>query len=428
MRPRTDAVEIFSTFIQFMDDRFEVWVSDPRLVRSMEKCCNQKPMVASNALRNGAQGRPEGFWVLLWYQKWQEKESRQALMHLCAYLQEPCYWAAENITQRFVSVQYTLADGFQVAIASLERILSRYDPAYGGSLRTYARTAFGNIIRNQLRQHKTANICSDWGLLRKLSQAQLHRALQQAGFTQTASGILIWKCFKAVCTPSAEQIAERTVRKLKPPSAAQLDSIASRYNQQRVQLSPVLPSINSKEVLESLKRSIRVVRSLLNPKVSSLNQPKYDDGKELMEDLSADNTPMAEMLAAEAYDEQQQKMQAISLVLVDAIAQLDPSAQALLSLYYKQNLTQKDIASQLQIKQYQVSRKLSRARQQLLSSVTKWSQETLHISIDSAVLANVSEVIHEWLQRHYAPLTNAPNVTNPDITHSNMANSALGQP
>ena len=72
-------------------------------------------------------------------------------------------------------------------------------------------------------------------------------------------------------------------------------------------------------------------------------------------------------------------------------------------LLAQKNLTQSEIASQLQIKQYQVSRQLSRVRQQLLRSVAQWSQESLHISIDSAVLANVSAVIHEWLQSHYAP-------------------------
>lgn len=432
MHPRADVLEIFSTFVQFMDDRFEAWISDLRLLRSMQKHCGQRPVASSDRSRNEAQNelqrRPEGFWVLMWYKKWKKKEDSPALMHLCAYLQEPCYWAAENVTRRFVSVQYTLADGFQVAIAHTERILNRYDPDHGGNLKSYARTAFGNIIRNQLRQHKTANICSDWGLLRKLSQIQLHRALQQAGFAQTASDILIWKCFKAVCTPSAKHLAERTVRKLKAPSAEQLDQIAERYNQQRTQISMGLTRMDSRAVIESLKRSTQAARLQLNPKITSLNQPQYDDGKELLDDLSANDTPMEQMIAAEAYDEQRQKMQAIGSVLSEAITQLDPSMQTLLRLYYEQDLTQKDIANQLQIKQYQVSRKLSRVRQQLLNRVAKWSQETLHISIDSAVLANVSEVIHEWLQRHYAPRMNFQNDTNPPITYSEMADPASGQP
>lgn len=398
MRPRTTVLESFSTFIQFSDDRFERWITDGRLVRQMRQ------QLASHAHQSQpSELTSEGFWALHWYRQWQQKENRQAVMHLCSYLQEPCYWAAENVTQRFVSVQYTLADGFQVAISRLEYILDRYDPNYGSSLKAYARTAFGNFIRNQLRQQKTANVCSDWGLLRKLSQTQLNRALQTAGFVQTDSDILIWKCFKAVCTPAASQIVNRTVRTLSQPTEQQLTYIAERYNQQRIQLNSCPAAITASVVLKSLERSVKAVRSQLNPHVTSLNQPQYGDGKELMDDLTAAETPMSAMIAAEAYQEQQQKMRAIGVVLVDAIAELDPSLQTLLLLYYQQNLTQKEIASELQIKQYQVSRQLSRIRQQLLRNVAKWCQETLHTSIDSAVLANVSEVIHEWLQSHYAP-------------------------
>ncbi|MBE9063763.1 sigma-70 family RNA polymerase sigma factor [cf. Phormidesmis sp. LEGE 11477] len=423
LRPRTGALETFSTFVQFVDDRFEAWMVDPRLLRSMKEHSSQKPLESSysSQRQQDSQRQSEEFWVLLWYQKWQRKESSQAFMHLCAYLQEPCYWAAENVTRRFVSVQYTLADGFQVAIARLEHILAHYSPTHGSSLKSYARTAFGNIIRNRLRQHKAVNICSDWGLLRRLSQTQLNKALQQAGFTQTASDILIWQCFKAVYTPDAEHIANATVNKLQPPSVEQLDNIATRYNRQRTQHSPSLASIDSKAAMESLKRSAQAVRSQLNPTITSLNRPQYYEDQESMDSLSADDTPMDQLLAAEAYAAQQQKMQAIASVLIEAIARLAPSMQTLLRLYYEQNLTQKDIANRLHIKQYQVSRQLSRVRQQLLISVATWSQDKLHISIDSDVLANMSDLVHEWLQRHYAASTNAPNSIDPQLTSPDTA-------
>ncbi|MEO0771298.1 MAG: sigma-70 family RNA polymerase sigma factor, partial [Cyanobacteria bacterium J06649_4] len=91
-----------------------------------------------------------------------------------------------------------------------------------------------------------------------------------------------------------------------------------------------------------------------------------------------------------------------------AIASFEPHQQTLLQLYYQKQLTQKEIAQQLGIKQYQVSRQLSRVRQQLLLIVAEWSQDTLHISVESAVLATISEVLHEWLQHTYlaaSPIT-----------------------
>jgi len=391
MRSRTAVSDMFSTFVRFAGDRFESWMTDKRLANRMQQ------------LMKEANHTTDSFWVLHWYQQWQKQENRHAIMHLCAYLQEPCYWAAENVTQRFVSVQYTLADAFQVAIACLEKVLARYDPTYGSSLSAYARTAFGNLIRNQLRQQKTANICSDWGLLRKLSKIQLNQSLRTAGFAKTDTDILIWQCFKAVCIPDASRIGGRAVRTLGQPTSEQLTQIAERYHSQRPQGNQQMAAtVTTEAVLESLQKSAKAVRSQLNPNIASLNQLQYSDGKELIDDLTTSQTPMGSLLAVEAYNDQQQKMQAVGAVLTQAITRLDPAMQTLLQLYYQQQLTQKDIANQLQIKQYQVSRNLSRVRRQLLLDVAKWSQEALHISIDSTVLANMSEVIHEWLQRHYA--------------------------
>lgn len=398
MRHRTILLEIFSTFIKFSEDRFELWVSDQRLVRNMER----RRADLDLALDSNTDVQQEAIWVLYWFRRWQKQGHPNAMLHLCAYLQEPCYWAAENITRRFVTVQCTLADGFQIAIAHLDRILKGYDPSYGSTLNAYARNAFGNIIRDQLRQRRDVNISSDWGLLRKLSQTQLKQALQSAGFTQITAASLVLHCFKAVCIPDPQQSS----RGLTSPSAEQLSQMVERYNDLRQQVIPVPDRLDAKTLSATLRQSVQAARAYLTPAVLSLNQIQYDDsGKEWLDTLSGaeSETPMAQLLAIETYTEQQRMMQQIGMVLDDAISALDPASQTLLQLYYRKALTQKDIALQLQLKQYQVSRKLSRVRQQLLLQVANWSQETLHISLDSTVIAQVSEVIHEWLQNHYQP-------------------------
>ena len=153
-----------------------------------------------------------------------------------------------------------------------------------------------------------------------------------------------------------------------------------------------------------LSKLATIVRNYLNPTVVSLNQPQYDDhsGEEPVNMLASDSTPMAELVASEDNGQQQQWMQQINQVLKAAIADLDAPSHNLLVLYYQQKLTQTDIAHQLHSQQYQVSRKLRRIRQQLLLKVATWGKETLHISPESAILGNVSEVIHEWLQDHYS--------------------------
>lgn len=393
MRSRTDILAIFSTFIQFTGDRFDTWVSDPKLARTMQQ----------QLLKNRDAERSEKFWALRWFRLRQQYP--QASGHLWAYLQESCYWAADRVTRRFPMVQCSLADGFQIAIANVDRILNGYNPDYGSDLKAYASTAFGNCLRDQLRQRQEINISSDWGLLRRLSQTQLSNALFAAGFISIEPYILIWQCFNTVCVPEPGR-----ARVLPAPSEAQLTAIAKRYSQlcrDRISNFDTVDigiDIGTNQLREELVQLATMARAYLNPTVTSLNQPQYDDsGEEQLDALPADDSPMTQLLTTEAYNEQQQRLQQISEVLENELVGLDTSSQTLLNLYYQQNLTQSEIANQLNIKQYQVSRKLSRIRQQLLLSVISWGQHTLHISSKAAVLASVSEVIHEWLQDHYSP-------------------------
>ena len=73
-------------------------------------------------------------------------------------------------------------------------------------------------------------------------------------------------------------------------------------------------------------------------------------------------------------------------------------------MYYTQQLNQQQIAQQLEIQQYTVSRRLSKARQSLLLALAQWSQNTLHISLTSDVLKDTSAVLEEWLKTHYSHL------------------------
>ncbi|MBE9068085.1 sigma-70 family RNA polymerase sigma factor [Leptolyngbya cf. ectocarpi LEGE 11479] len=365
-------------------------------------------------LQNPSIERSEHVWALHWYRL--RHQHPLATDHLWAYLQDPSYWAADKVTRRFAMVQCSLADGFQIAIANVERILNGYDPDYGSNLKAYARTAFGNCIRDQLRQQHEVNISSDWGLLRRLSQTQLTQALLTAGFVQTSAPILVWKCFRAECSPEPGRLA----RGLPAPNETQLNAMVNRFNRERYQLLAeneadlattafAIPDfattdIDTKQMLAELTQLAAIARSYLTPTITSLNQPQYDDsGEEPLNTLPAAEIPMNQILADEAYHEQQQQMQQIGAVLETAITALDIPEQQLLQLYYQQNLTQTEIAQQLDIQQYQVSRKLSRLRQQLLLRVINWSQKTLHTPPESDVLANVSQVIHEWLQYHYSP-------------------------
>ena len=98
---------------------------------------------------------------------------------------------------------------------------------------------------------------------------------------------------------------------------------------------------------------------------------------------------------------QQQQM---NEVLKEAIAQLEPPSQRLLVRYYKEGATQQAIATELGLKQYAISRSLTRLKKSLAKILAQWGQETLHITPSPDVIKHTSAALEEWLVMHYRPV------------------------
>ncbi|MBD2459786.1 sigma-70 family RNA polymerase sigma factor [Oscillatoria sp. FACHB-1407] len=401
MRHRQNLIELFSTFVQFAGDRFGGWLADPRLERSMKASLQQ----AATTVRELS----EGIWALHWHEHWRKNPTGSAANHLSAYLQESCYWAAYKMINRFTSTPYKLSDCFQIAIADLPKILNRFSAAQGSSLKAYASAAFGTAIRDTLRQRQEADICSDWGLLRKLSQKRFADALSKAGLPnhKVAQYSLAWNCFKTIYVPSKGT----ATRQLSRPERSTWEAIADLYNRDRLQLEdPGLPC--SPEVMEQwLSFCAERARAYLYPSALSLNAPKpgLDEG-ELQDDLPDPmaDAPLSLLIAAEEAEVRDSQRSQINTVLLNQLEQMDTQAQQLLQLYYGDELTQQQIAQELGIKQYAVSRRLSKTREILLLALASWSQQTLHISLSSDVVSNMNDVLEEWL---YSYFHNAPPFT-----------------
>ena len=397
MKPRQRIVELFSTFVQLADDLFERWVTDFLLQRSIQQALNQIPEV------NQAQSS-EHFWVLYWYRFWQTNPESLAIGHLSAYLQEACYWVAQRVALQLTSTQYKLSDCFQIAIATLPFVLKGYNPNSGASLKTYANLVFSNKLRDALRQQGEANSRTDWGLLRKISQKQLVESLQAAGFSEKAIANyrLAWTCFKTFCAPSETPAS----RQLSAPDRATWATITQLYNTQRLrQVPPIEPQATPENLERWLKDCAKQVRAYLYPAITSLNVNKSESGAgELLDDLPDDTgtSGITELIVREEIQERQTQQTQINAGLKAALDNLDPQVQELLHLYYAQKLTQQQIAAQLEIKQYTVSRRLSGAKEKLLLALAKWSQETLHISLTSPALRDMSLLLEEWLQERLA--------------------------
>ncbi|HEY9748208.1 MAG TPA: sigma-70 family RNA polymerase sigma factor [Allocoleopsis sp.] len=393
MRPRQNLVEIFSTFLQFDGDRVSGWATDGRLRRSMQGCLEQ----------SNASSTADHFWALYWYKIWQAQSQPLAEAHLSAYLQEVGYWAAQKTATSFASSQYTLSDCFQIAIARIATVLKGFNPKQGSSLKNYAASLFSSAIKELLRQRQEVDICTDWALLRKLSQKRLIESLQNTGIPAEAIAryVLAWNCFKTLYVPNQAT----ATRKLSKPDPDTWAAIAKLYNAERHNQVVVTEPQASIETLEKwLLASAKAARTYLYPNFVSINAPQPEQG-EFIDNLpeTAQDSVLAELIAEEEQRDRQDQLAQISTALTAAIANLDPPSQQLLQLYYQQSLTQQQMAAQLDMKQYTVSRRLTKARETLLLALTQWSRDTLHITLTSDVLKDTSTVLEEWLQTHYSP-------------------------
>ncbi len=396
MRSRQTPLELFSTFLQFESDRATNWAVETRLRRSMQQC-----------LARSTQSEPApNFWALYWHKVWSATLGEEAapsadraaaipLGHLTAFLQETCYWSAQKTLTTFAAVQYTLPDCFQVAIAKVSKVLQGFNPQQGFSLQNYASAIFSSAIRDTLRQRQEVDICSNWALLRKVSQKRLIEALQQAGLSSDMVNAYVqaWICFKTLYVPT-QAVA---TRKLPKPDAETLSAIAALYNRER----SASPATATPDLLEKwLNTCAQATRSYLNPNVVSINTPKPgQDSGELLDDLpESDHTSLlADLIAQEEQLARQDQQTEINQVLEGAIADLEDQMRSILHLYYAGTHTQQQMAAQLGVPQYTISRRLTKAKELLLKQLATWSQTTLHISLTPDLLQSMSIVLEEWL-------------------------------
>lgn len=401
MRQRQDLIELFTTFAEFESDQFRRWAADGRLRRSMQQSLEQSEGQGSapGQVREAAV-RTEGFWALYWFRQWQQNAARLASLHLAAYVQEACFWAAQQTLKRLASGPYRLPDYFQMAIAELPTVLKGYNPDRGASLKTYASIAFPSLLRDALRQRQEADLCTPWALLRKTSKKRFLEALQWAGVAAEVVPRyrLAWLCFQMVYVPVA------ATGKLPPVQAGLWEAIAQRYNGDRSQLTPPAPPCTASQIEQWLTSSAHWVRAYLYPPIDSLNVPQAGRDSGDRQDLlpaAVDTSLLANLIDQEETEMRQSQHTQLQTVLTAALQTLDPQAQEILTLYYAQGLSQPQIMQQTRLSQPTVSRRLTKARENLLKALLHWSEKDLNISPNSNQIKIMSNALEEWLKSHF---------------------------
>jgi len=395
MQIRKEIIEIFSSFLQFRTDWDGIWVNEPKLRRSMLNCLQHSPEELS-----------EDFWILYWQKIWQSQTPANislATSHLSACLQEVAYWAARKMVTSVSNERQSVsvADFFQIAIAQVHKIIKGFNTQINGNFKKYASFAFINSIKEELRIRGEAEICTNWSLLCKLSQKKLVESLQNLNLKPEIIDcyVLAWRCFKTINSFSEA----RATRKIPEPDSATWIAVADLYNSQRLNQSNILPPAAPEKLKDWITVCGKAARAYLFPKFISVDAPSLgeEDGQLLDKLPSFQPSGLTEMLAKEEEQKRHQERNQINKVLLKTLVKLDLPSQQLLQLYYGQGLTQQQIAQQLDMKQYTVSRRLSSHKQSLLLALGKWSETNLHYSLNSDVLNKLNTVLEEWLKIHY---------------------------
>ena len=393
MQKRKSAIELFTTFLQFDTEKAIGWVTDGSLRRNMLK---------SQAYLSQTENSEE-FWVTYWYQQWQNNPKSLAKGHLSAYLQETCYWVANKIVKNFSLPQYTVSDCFQMTIGRIDKVLTGFKPEMGFSLKIYGSAIFRSEIKELLRQQQEIDICTDWGLLRKITQKRVVESLESIGMNSkiVERYVLAWKCYQTLYTPTSTG-----TRKLKQPSLKTWETIATFYNKERlIELPPNTPECSAEIMERWMLAAAKAVRNYSYPTSISLNAPRgnRDNSRELIDDFLEyqQTSPISQIIAREEQLQRQALWDRISAVLLGAIEGLDEESRKIINMYYTCNMSQKEIAQKLKVKQYNISRHLSRIRKTLLLKLAIYCQESLNISLEPSVLDCTSILMKEWLQNEF---------------------------
>ena len=394
MRSRQGITELFATFLQFDADRVIGWATDARLRRNI---INRQQSLSKPE-------NTEDFWVYYWYKEWHLNSKNLARGHLSAYLQEVCYWAANKTVTHFSSGQYTLSDCFQAIVTKTDKVLQGFKPDMGFNIKNYASAVFSSELKELLRQQKEVDISTDWGLLRKLTQKRLIESLENSGLSPQSIEfyVLAWKCYQVLYAPRKE----KGTRKLARPDDIVWENIAQIYNRDRhSQLSQAGAEVNGKTLEKWLVYAAKAARAYLYPRIASLNATTGENSAEYLDILPElrQDSLLSEIVVQEEIEERKSQESQISDIIIAAINDLDEQGQNIIKHYYQGNLTQSQIAKQLGVKQYTISRRLSKCKDTLLIKLSIWSQESLHISLNSPVLDYMSTLLEEWLQNYYKP-------------------------
>jgi hypothetical protein len=230
------------------------------------------------------------------FEKQQPKSKSIYGEHLLAYLQEACLIAAKQASWKteYIEHQHSVLDllnnaceRIMLSLQGKSNLFDKFDwRTRTRALESYTRKYLELDLRNEIEQEYKVLRRTPWGWLKKISGArQRPNALQDVGITELEieSYLLIWHCFDEIYA----LVEPDNTNRLPKPSVEQYQQMTSRYNQLRDRLKEFGKEIDSKEYIRKLKICSDAAKaygsvSEINLSLDSLNS---DDGKGITIDV-----------------------------------------------------------------------------------------------------------------------------------------------
>lgn len=304
--------------------------------------------------------------------------------HICAYLDETCFWIGNALVGELAPLKLTASECFSSArifAANPTQTFKNYDFAKS-KVEKYALLQIKTVTKEHLYLGKEVCKYSPWGLLRHSSKKKFSEALQQrTNLTQAEiqSCLFALEAYKKVYASSKEKGGQ----KLTEPSLETWLDIVGYYNKfcSKKNLEPVEDCRQIKKWLSYCVTAIR--------EYSKLDFSPLEDGA--FEEAGADLD----------WQPKTEEFEEVNAVLTGAFLDLEITEQLLLKLWYGLGISQGDIAAVLGIeKQYQVSRRLKSCNKKLLLVLAKWCAEAQKISLTEEVIKELTEPLTEWLKQY----------------------------
>jgi DNA-directed RNA polymerase specialized sigma subunit len=108
-------------------------------------------------------------------------------------------------------------------------------------------------------------------------------------------------------------------------------------------------------------------------------------------------------IADESDQERQQQRSQLHQMLAAALASLDETAQKILGLFYRENLSQQELADRMAMSQPTVSRRLKKAEEALLQKMLEHLRGEMNKLPDPSELKHISIALKDWLASYYRP-------------------------